>query len=235
MTVHEGIASIMKEIDAIGKGKRNQQQGWAFRGIDDVYNALHPLLGKYGVFTVPSVVERQDERVEVNGKPWNRVKLRVNYTIFSADGSSIGGSVDAEGLDNGDKATNKALAFAHKYFLLQLFAIPTEDMIDGDAESPPEPPKRSIMDVSEKPMLPTGRYETRPSPDAERVHAEIVECWRGSKAELSRQVGDAEMKKLGDELRAMGHPNAEHFPRLESILALTKEAIAEAKHQKELV
>ena len=40
------------------------------------------------------------------------------------------------GMDSGDKATNKAMAIAFKYACFQVFCIPTEEMIDPDAESP---------------------------------------------------------------------------------------------------
>ncbi len=41
-----------------------------------------------------------------------------------------------EALDYSDKAINKALAFAHKYAIIQMFHIPTEENVDGDETSP---------------------------------------------------------------------------------------------------
>ena len=61
--IFEAMAAIMVDIDAVGKNQKNQSQGFKFRGIDDVYNAVHPILAKHGVFTVPTVLsERTEER-----------------------------------------------------------------------------------------------------------------------------------------------------------------------------
>ena len=58
----------------------------------------------------------------------------MQYTFWTVDGTSVECSVIGEGMDSGDKATNKAMAIAHKYALLQTFCIPTEDMIDPDSQ-----------------------------------------------------------------------------------------------------
>jgi len=146
LTIHQAIAAAMKDIEAIGKDRENAAQHFRFRGIDDVYNALHPIMARFGIFSVPSVVaERTEERASRNGGALIYRMLTVQYTFFAADGSSVQATVIGEGMDSGDKASNKAMAVAHKYALLQLFAIPTEDMVDPDAEShavePREPPQ----------------------------------------------------------------------------------------------
>lgn len=134
--IFKAIPAIMSDMDAIGKDQRNQQQGFNYRGIDQVYNALHPLLAKHKVFTTPEVMEKtRDERVNAKGTVLAFVTLRIKYTFWCADGSSVSCVVEGEGMDSGDKASNKAMAVAHKYALLQTFCIPTEDMPDPDAES----------------------------------------------------------------------------------------------------
>lgn len=135
--IFESIAAIQREIDAIGKEKTNTQQGFKFRGIDDVYNAVHPLLSKHGVFSVPKVIENKYETyVNAKGNRATCVYLTVEYTFYAEDGSSLTCSVASEGADFADKASNKAMSFAHKYAILQIFSIPTQDVIDGDADSP---------------------------------------------------------------------------------------------------
>lgn len=44
--IYAAISAAMADISAIGKDKYNQQQGFKFRGIDDVMNALKPILTK---------------------------------------------------------------------------------------------------------------------------------------------------------------------------------------------
>jgi hypothetical protein len=136
--IHKAILDAMADIDAISKDKRNAQQGFQFRGIDDVYNRLHPILAKHRIYSTPEVIEeRSEERKTAKGGNLIYRILKVRYTFFTDDGTSVSTTVMGEGMDSGDKASNKAMAVAHKYALLQLFCIPTEDMVDPDAETPP--------------------------------------------------------------------------------------------------
>lgn len=141
--IHEKIIAIMAESDAIAKGRRNQQQGFNFRGIDDVYNSLHPLLAKHGVFSTTEVIEeRTEERTTKSGSALIYRMLKVKFHFYAADGSTVESVIIGEGMDSGDKASNKAMAVAHKYALLQLLAIPTEDAKDPDMESHEVAPRR---------------------------------------------------------------------------------------------
>ena len=53
--IHQAMAAILAEIPSIGKDNRNKDQGFQYRGIDDVYNALHPLLARHKVFMAACV------------------------------------------------------------------------------------------------------------------------------------------------------------------------------------
>ncbi len=134
--IYEAISNVMAEIGAIGKEKKNQQQGFMYRGIDDVMNALQPSLVKHKVFIVPEVTsETREEKVNKNGTLLFYVRLGVTYRFFTTDGSSIETKVIGEAMDSGDKATNKAMSIAYKYACFQVFCIPTEEMKDPDAET----------------------------------------------------------------------------------------------------
>jgi hypothetical protein len=140
--IYKKMSLVMADIGAIGKDQKNQAQGFKFRGIDQFVNALYPALVKHGVFMAPEVVSATHELKEVvrsNGKPGvdKHVTLMVKYRFFAEDGSFAEvGPIASEGLDSGDKATNKALSAALKYALIQTFSIPTEDMAEADLESP---------------------------------------------------------------------------------------------------
>lgn len=139
--VHEAMIAVLGELPAIGKNQRNQQQGFNFRGIDDVLNALNPVLAKYGLYYVPTVLERvAAQRTTAKGGVMYEVNLHVQYTFYANDGSSITASGWGEGTDSGDKATSKAMTMAMKYVLFQVFAISTEEASysDGDSHTPPE-------------------------------------------------------------------------------------------------
>ena len=140
--IYKKMSDVMREIGAIGKDQKNQAQGFKFRGIDQFVNALYPALTRNGVFMAPRALRHDQEIKEVvrsNGKAGvdKHVSIMMEYTFYAEDGSSVVvGPVPAEGLDSGDKATNKALSAALKYALIQTFSIPTEDMAEADLESP---------------------------------------------------------------------------------------------------
>ncbi len=134
--IYQKISAVMSELNAIDKNQANKIQGFNFRGIDDIYNELHSKLVKNKIFTVPEVIEeRREERSTKNGGIMTHVILKIKYTMYAEDGSNISSVVIGEGSDTGDKASNKAMSVAHKYFFIQLLAIPTKEEKDPDFES----------------------------------------------------------------------------------------------------
>jgi hypothetical protein len=162
--IYSKMSAVMKEIGAVSKDQKNLAQGFKFRGIDQFVNALYPALVKHGVFLSPRSVGYSQDLKEVtrsNGKAGidKHVSLMMEYEFFAEDGSSVVvGPIPAEGLDSGDKATNKALSAALKYALIQTFSIPTEDMAEADLESP---------EISAQSKTTTVLVETPQSPPTE--------------------------------------------------------------------
>lgn len=155
MNIFESISAVMSEIGAIGKTSKNTQQGFMFRGIDAVMNAINPALVKHKIFIVPTVLEQtREERTTSKGNMLIYSICKVKYTFYAEDGSSIEAVVIGEGMDSGDKATNKAMSIAFKYACFQVFCIPTEEMVDPDAEtheiSPKPQPKQTEPTAEEK-------------------------------------------------------------------------------------
>lgn len=142
--IFKKIADVMVDIEAIAKERNNSQQGYKFRGIDDVYNMIHPLLSKHRIFTVPRIVKAErSERKSNSGGVLLYSIIEMEYTFYAEDGSSVVSQVIGEGMDSGDKASNKAMAVAHKYCLTQTFAVPTEDDKDPENDSPKIAPKQA--------------------------------------------------------------------------------------------
>ena len=137
--VYAAISKVMTEIGRTGisKDRSNQQQGFKFRGIDDVYNAMSPLLASAGLCVLPRVTSRQvTERQTKSGGVLFYVALDVEFDLCCAeDGSKHTIAVSGEAMDSGDKATNKAMSAAFKYACMQVFCIPTEGNPDADAET----------------------------------------------------------------------------------------------------
>jgi len=138
MKVYQAINSIQKELAKVGisKDRRNTQgSGYNFRGIDDVYNVLSPLLGEYGLCILPRVLSRNVvERESRSGGNLFYVTVDVEFDFVSSeDASRHTVRTVGEAMDSGDKATNKAMSAAYKYAAFQAFAIPTEGDNDADA------------------------------------------------------------------------------------------------------
>lgn len=137
MSIYEAVSRCMEEIGAVGKDAVNKQQGFKYRGIDAVMNAINPALVKNHVFIVPEVLDQQrQERTTNKGAVLIYSICRIKYTFYAEDGSFIEAVTVGEGMDSGDKATNKAMAIAFKYACFQVFCIPTEEMKDPDEETP---------------------------------------------------------------------------------------------------
>lgn len=140
--IYTKIADVMAEIGAIGKNSKNETQKFMYRGIDAVMNALNPALIKHRIFVIPEVMEQtREERTNSKGTTLLYSILKVKYRFIAEDGSSIECVVIGEGMDSGDKASNKAMSVAFKYACFQTFCIPTEEMVDPDSESHEVAPK----------------------------------------------------------------------------------------------
>ena len=134
--IYQTIDAVMSEIGAVGKTSKNTQQGFMFRGIDAVMNAINPALVKHHLFIVPEVIDqKREERTTSKGNALIYSIVTVKYTFYAEDGSSVSAVVIGEGMDSGDKATNKAMSIAFKYACFQVFCIPTEEMVDPDQDS----------------------------------------------------------------------------------------------------
>lgn len=122
--------------DGISKTRNNSQQGYKFRGIDEVLNALSSIIAEQKLVIIPHVLARDlTERQTKSGGALFSVVVRVEYTFISAEDGSREtiGPFDGEAMDSADKATNKAMSAAYKYMAIQTFCIPTEGDNDADA------------------------------------------------------------------------------------------------------
>lgn len=156
--IYRAIAGVISDVGSVAKDKVNKQQGWKFRSVDDVFNALHPALAKNRVFIVPTTLERKEQVIgkTKNGADMLKVICKIKFEFYAEDGSSVTAIIYGEGLDTGDKATNKAMAVAYKYACFQVFCIPTEDMTDPDSECPE-------LEDGEKPRVETKKAAAKKS------------------------------------------------------------------------
>lgn len=134
-TAAEVILAVMQEVSSVAKKDKNTSQGFSFRGIDAVVNAVGPALRRAGGFIVPNVLEKSNEVMPSrNGGSLNIVRLTVEYKLYGTEGEPISGVVASEAMDSGDKATAKAMSVSFRSFMLQTFALPTDEP-DPDSQS----------------------------------------------------------------------------------------------------
>jgi hypothetical protein len=154
--IYGQISKVMNEIGVIGKNNKNAAQGYTFRGIDDMYNELNQHLADAKIFFTSEILSKErEEREAKNGGNLIYTVLRIKWTVFAEDGSSITTETMGEAMDSGDKSANKAMSASYKYALMQIFCIPTKEIKDTEHETYEVKPKVAPM----KPQAPTKDYE----------------------------------------------------------------------------
>ena len=202
--IYAKIAELQARIGAVGKTRRNTQQGYSFRGIADVYMAVHPLLAELKLFSVPELIDIQrEERTSKSGGVLTCTIVKVKYTVYAEDGSSIWGITPGEGMDSGDKSVNKAMAGSHKYFWVQTLNLPEEESPDSENDSPEVAPKvmrptssengpRPIKDSRQDTLAAIGRVLTKSIHDATGIpifaELEVERCREWCKAKDAKAL-----------------------------------------------
>lgn len=137
MEVYKAINAVQAAMAKTGleKGRQNKTQGYSFRGIDDIYNSVTPLLVEHGLCILPRIISREaTERQTKNGGIMIYAVVCAEFDFVAvADGSKYTVTTYGEAMDSGDKATNKAMSAAYKYAAIMTFGIPTEG--DNDTEN----------------------------------------------------------------------------------------------------
>lgn len=162
-TVIQALSDVMKDVQAIRKGDRNQAQNFNFRGIDAVMNAVGPALREHGVICVPVETRTAYRDVHtVNGKPAREVTAVVTYRFYGPAGDYIEAQAPGESMDSGDKGTPKAMSVAYRTLLLQALTIPTDE---------PEPDAQTYERAT--PQAASVREQSEPQ--RKRMHALLGE------------------------------------------------------------
>uniref|UniRef100_A0A1A9WSH8 Single-stranded DNA-binding protein n=1 Tax=Glossina brevipalpis TaxID=37001 RepID=A0A1A9WSH8_9MUSC len=121
-------SNVTRDLAATGikKEGKNAQQGFRFRGIDQVYTALAPVLAKYGLVILPRIVERTvTERATTKGGVLFYVTVKAEFDFVATE----------DGSKHTVTTYGEAMSIAYKYAAFQAFCIPTEETaIDADAE-----------------------------------------------------------------------------------------------------
>lgn len=143
-TLVERLIAVKREVGAVAKGDRNSAQGFNFRGIDAVVNAVAGPLMKHGIMSYPAKVisTKRGTATTSKGSVMNTVEVVMQYA-FTDGKNTLYFEAPGEAFDSGDKGTPKAMSVAYRTALLQALTLPTDEP-DPDSESyeaapPPEP------------------------------------------------------------------------------------------------
>lgn len=217
--VYKAISEVQSALAGIGisKDKKNAQQGYSFRGIDDVYDVLSPILSKHGLCILPRILSRNCiERQTKNGGALFSVTVEAEFDLVaSSDGSRHTIRTFGEAMDSADKATNKAMSAAYKYAAFQTFCIPV-DVDDADATTPEvkskptkaEPPKPKPAPQKEeypefdKDPLPVGT-ELRTRVDGlieeSKIDKQEFKAWLSEKGKIGKKFGNPSLSTMSIE------------------------------------
>lgn len=189
--IYRAMANIMRDSGHIAKANKNQQQNFMFRGIDDVYNALHDVFAKHGVFSMPEVIKSErEEKQTARGGTVISTLLTIKYTFYAEDGSFVTAIVQSEAMDSGDKSTSKSMSIAHKYCLLQALKIPTNE---------PDPDSYSYELGGKEPAKPKPKSRTINDEEYDALKQEISECglsYNGVETYVKRKLQVNSLKEL---------------------------------------
>lgn len=136
-SIVECLSQVMNNVRSVAKGSQAPGNigGFMFRGVDAVVNAVAPALREAGVVVMPEILHV--ERVATQsrgGANMLNVYVTTRYTFYGPAGDSLSTVVLGEAADAGDKATSKAQSVALRVALLQALMLPTDDVVDPDAE-----------------------------------------------------------------------------------------------------
>lgn len=149
--IFAAVCNIMAEISPIKKGKTAPAAagGFSFRGIDDVFNALHSLFAQNSVFVTTKVLRiEQEDRANMVF-----THLTLEVSLNALDGSSISTQSVGIGSDRLDKSASKAISQAIKHALCDMFLIPTQEDTEQEIAQYAQP-REYAKPMPKEPELP---------------------------------------------------------------------------------
>lgn len=221
--IHAAMAAVMGEVGGVAKGRKNDQQGYKYRGVADITKACQLVMARNGVTLVPHTVrvDAYDQFQTAKGAVMFKARQTITWRFYHSDGSYVQAETTGEGMDSGDKATNKAMTASQKYVLTQAFSIPEEDPDDSEKDSPEVVGKapQSAPKPGPRPVPSPPPAATRPATKPAGPYIEADDLQRVFAT--ARSVGLNTPKKLQPVLdRIAGAWRAEEIPqaRLDAVL-----------------
>lgn len=147
--IAEAIVKVMGEVKTLARDGRNTYEGYNFTSVDAFYDFVRPLCAEAGIFLVVDLESSSTldiERETKNG-PKTTKYLVLSYLIKIAhEAGEASDPVRREVMvvASGPQSYAAADSFVTKYFMRNLFQIPTGEADDADLhEAKPLPKKQS--------------------------------------------------------------------------------------------
>lgn len=197
-TIHQALASVKKAIGAVGKSEKNQQQGFSYRGIDAVLNAVSGPLADNGVTVYPVLQDYTYGSVEIgrNKTVMAHVIVKVKYVFVGPAGDQLDAYVAAESFDSGDKAMTKAFSVALRTALIQTLSLPTDE---PDPDATVYERSSSVQQEAAKAPKSTAR-STRPGSEASSPSSSPSSPEPATETDIAKFVTMIENARNSDQL-----------------------------------
>lgn len=134
-TIHLDLIKVAGLIAEEGLDKTEKGHHFNYRGIDGLLSLMSKVLKQAGVVIIPVVRDWETiDQPGKNGKAW-QTRVVVDYTLCNGAGDSVVATAAGEAMGSDDKGIGKAMSYAYKNCMFQLFAIPLKGQVeDTDAD-----------------------------------------------------------------------------------------------------
>ena len=127
------LAAVLGEIGRVAKRGYNQHFKYEYVTEADLADEIRPLLSKYNLCVIPSVVSTSTEANNVS-------IVQMTFTIIDGDtGEKETSSFFGAGQDKADKGIYKAVTGAMKYWMYKTFIVSTGDDPENDNDFEKQP------------------------------------------------------------------------------------------------
>jgi hypothetical protein len=206
--IAHAISSVMSEVGTIEKRGYNEHFRYHFARVEDVLEALTPLMGKHGlaIFQNEAAIKMEGSRMAVEYEFSVIHKSNERWPPLKQTGTAI--ARDSKGnLD--DKAIAKCHTQARKYFLLGLFNVPAGDFPESDSDANGKEKKPVPGPSTSKPSKPVEDQARQGAPHQLAMPAGTsADQWANA---YIRALGSA---KSVEELQAWDQLNDDYLQRI---------------------
>lgn len=162
------IALVMAAVRNMPKDGVNTQSNFNYFSSDGILDRIGKEMAAQGLVIIPTLTEYESvDEPTSSGKTRTRTRAYFQMDICDVDGNAYSARWAGEGTDYGnpDRALNKAMTNATKYFLLKLFVVGQGG--DADDDEAGEAPARRA--AATKPAQP------KPQPAQEKADAGLLQ------------------------------------------------------------